>query len=43
VGYKGDRGYIYKVWDPSIKKVVSSRDIGFPQPSDKDDIGPMLV
>ena len=43
VGYEGDGGHIYKVWDPTTKKVMNSRDIGFPQPGDEDDIGPMPV
>ena len=45
VGYKGDRGYIYKVQDPTTKKVTTSRDIGFLQLGDEDDsdIGLMLV
>jgi hypothetical protein len=29
VGYEGDGGYIYKVWDPTTKKVMTSYDIGF--------------
>jgi hypothetical protein len=37
VGYEGDGGHVYKVWDPTNKKLVVSRDIGFPQPGDDDD------
>lgn len=37
VGYEGDGGHVYKVWDPTTKKVVVSRDVGFPQPGDEDD------
>jgi hypothetical protein len=43
VGYEGDGGYIFKVWDPTARKIVVSRDIGFPQPGDEDGMGPMPV
>ncbi|KAJ5462344.1 hypothetical protein N7530_010549 [Penicillium desertorum] len=43
VGYKGDGGHIFKVWDPTARKIVVSRDIGFPQPGDEDGIGPAPI
>ncbi|OQD89256.1 hypothetical protein PENSOL_c065G09117 [Penicillium solitum] len=43
VGYEGDGGHVYKVWDPVTKKLVVSRDIGFPQPGDDDSMGPTLA
>ncbi|QQK47688.1 putative transposable element [Penicillium digitatum] len=45
VGYEGDGGHVYKVWDPATRKLVVSRDVGFPQPGDddNDDTGSMLV
>ncbi|EKV05906.1 hypothetical protein PDIG_81030 [Penicillium digitatum PHI26] len=36
VGYEGDGGHVYKVWDPATRKLVVSRDVGFPQPGDDD-------
>ncbi|OQD85541.1 hypothetical protein PENSOL_c101G09269 [Penicillium solitum] len=41
LGYEGDGGHVYKVWHPATKKLVVSRDVGFPQPGDGDDMGPM--
>ncbi|KAJ5458826.1 hypothetical protein N7530_010770 [Penicillium desertorum] len=43
VGYEGDGGHVFKVWDPTARKIVVSRDVGFPQPGDKDGMGPMPV
>jgi hypothetical protein len=43
VGYEEDGGHAFKVWDPTAKKVVVSRDVGFPQPGDEDDMGPTPV
>jgi hypothetical protein len=31
MGYVGDHGHQFKVWDPISMKIVESRDVGFPQ------------
>jgi hypothetical protein len=31
MGYVGDHGHQFKVWDPVLMKIVESRDVGFPQ------------
>lgn len=37
VGYEGDGGHVYKVWDPINKKLIILRDVGFLQPGNNDD------
>lgn len=38
MGYEGDGGHIYKVWNPATSSLSVSRDVGFPQPGDDDDM-----
>ncbi|OQD78931.1 hypothetical protein PENANT_c071G04033 [Penicillium antarcticum] len=37
MGYVGDHGHQFKVWDPISMKIVESRDVGFPQHGREDD------
>lgn len=35
IGYEGENGHIFKVWNPVTKEIVRSRDVTFPDKLDK--------
>ncbi|KAJ5257332.1 hypothetical protein N7524_008888 [Penicillium chrysogenum] len=35
IGYEGENGHIFKVWNPITKEIVRSRDVTFPDKLDK--------
>ncbi|KAJ5865288.1 uncharacterized protein N7529_007204 [Penicillium soppii] len=39
IGYEGDGGHVYQIWDPVNQEIKRSRDVTFHKPSDEHDDG----
>ncbi|KAJ5876478.1 uncharacterized protein N7529_002062 [Penicillium soppii] len=39
IGYEGDGGHVYQIWDPVNQEMKRSRDVAFHKPSDEHDDG----
>lgn len=42
IGYEGENGHIFKIWDPVTDKMLRSRDVTFGQGKDDNDASPIL-